>query len=109
MPQFVLMLRDNGAFPSDISAEEIQTIIGRYTAWSARMQGNGQKLRDGEGRVVVRREGGVTVTDGPYAESREIVGGFLMIEADSYEDAIRHCQDSPHLDYGSIEIRQVEF
>ena len=109
MPQFVLMLRDNGSFPTDISAEEIQAIIGKYNAWSARMKGKGQKLRDGEGKVVVRKDGGVTVTDGPYAESREIIGGFIVIEADSYEDAVRHCQDAPHLDFGSIEIRRVEF
>lgn len=108
MPQFVLMLRDNGSFPTDISPEEIQAIIAKYSAWSARMRGHGQKLRDGEGKVVVRKDGGVTVTDGPYAESREIIGGFIVIEAESYEDVVRQCHDAPHLDFGSIEIRQVE-
>lgn len=108
MPKFVLMLRDNGSFPSHISPEEIQAIIEKYRVWNARVGGEGQKLRDDEGRVLVRQSGGVTVTDGPYVESKEVVGGFMIIDADSYEDAVRHCQDSPHLEYGSIEIRQVE-
>src|SRR5688572_11820689 len=47
MPQFVLMLRDNGAFPQDISPEEIQGILERYGAWSKKVQATGQKLFDG--------------------------------------------------------------
>jgi hypothetical protein len=107
MPQFMLVLRDEG-FPGDISAEEIQAIIGRYQEWSARMRGKGEKLRDGEGRVIVRKDGGVSVTDGPYAESREVLGGYFLIEAADYDAAVRLCQDSPHLDFGSIEIREVD-
>lgn len=109
MPQFVLVLRDSGSFPTDISPEEIQAIIGRYNDWNARMGGRGQKLRDGEGRVVVRKDSGVTITDGPYIESKEVVGGYMIVEAESYDDVLRHCQDSPHLEFGSIEIRQIEF
>ena len=108
MPQFVVMLRDSGSFPSDISAEEIQSIIQKYGEWIQSMGGQGQKLRDGEGRIVLREADRVTVTDGPYTESKEILGGYFLVEADSYDDVVSRCQDSPHLEYGSIEIRQVE-
>jgi hypothetical protein len=108
MPQFVLMLRDNGSFPSNISPEEIQAIIEKYRVWNERVGGSGEKLRDDEGRILVRNGGSVTVTDGPYVESKEVVGGFMIIEASSYDDAVRLCQDCPHLEFGSIEIRQVE-
>jgi hypothetical protein len=108
MPQFVVMLRDSGTFPTDISPEEIQAIIQKYGEWIQKMGGAGQKLRDGEGRVVVRKDGGISVTDGPYTESKEILGGYFLVEAPSYDDVIRECQDAPHLDYGSIEIRQIE-
>lgn len=108
MPQFVLMLRDTGTFPDDISPEEIQEIIERYRVWSRKLGISGQKLRDNEGRVVVRKEGGVTITDGPYAEAKEVLGGYFLLEADDYDAALKKVEDCPHLDFGSIEIRQIE-
>jgi len=108
MPQYILMLRDSAWDPSAMSAEEIQEIIGKYRAWKMRIGGSGQKLRDGEGRVVVRKDGGVTVTDGPYAEAREILGGFMVVDANNYDEVVRLCHDSPHLEFGSIEIREIE-
>lgn len=109
MPQFVLMLRDSGSFPENISPEEIQQVLERYGAWSARLGVTGQKLVDGSGRVLVRKDGGLAVTDGPYAESREIIGGYFLLEASDYDDAAKLAEDCPHLDFGSIEIRQIEF
>lgn len=110
MPQFVLMLRDSGAFPEDISPEEIQQILERYGAWSERVGAKGQKLRDEEGRVVTRKDnGGVTVTDGPYAESKEVIGGYFVVDASDYDAAAKLVEDCPHLQFGSIEIRQIEF
>ena len=107
MPQFVLMLRDAGTWPGDLSPEEIQALMLKYRSWMEKIGGNGHKLRDDEGRVVVGKDG-VSVTDGPYAESKEILGGYMLVEADSYDDVVRQCQDSPHLAFGSIEIRQIE-
>ena len=109
MPQFVLMLRDSGAaFPDEMSAEDIQQILEGYGAWAAKVQAQGQKLRDGEGRVIVRKDGGVAVTDGPYVESKEVIGGYFLIDAPDYESAARLAHDCPHLEFGSIEIRQIE-
>ena len=44
MPQYLLVLRDAGNFPGDISPEEIQAIIQKYIAWNERVGGTGQKL-----------------------------------------------------------------
>ncbi len=108
MPQYVLMLRDQG-FPDDISPEEIQAIIDRYSVWSEKVGARGgQKLRDGEGRVLVKKDGGLAVTDGPYTESKEVIGGYFVIEAPSYDEALALAHDCPHLDFGSIEIREIE-
>ena len=107
MPQFVLMLRDAG-FPAGISPEEIQSIIERYGAWMQKVRATGQKLFDGEGRVIVKKDGGVAVTDGPYVESKEVIGGYFVVEADDYDAAQTLVGDCPHLDFGSIEIRRIE-
>ena len=108
MPQFIVMLRDSGVWPGDLSPDEMQAVIQKYGDWVRGIGGKGNKLRDGEGRILVRKDAGITVTDGPYAEAKEVVGGYLVVEADSYEEVIRNCEASPHLDYGSIEIRQIE-
>ena len=105
MAQFVLLLRDNGSFPPDMSAEDMQNIIERYRAWSQRVGAQGQKLRDGEGRVM--RSGGA-ITDGPFTEAKEVLGGFFIINAKDYDEAVRISSDCPHLDFGSIEVREVE-
>ena len=48
------------------------------------------------------------VTDGPYAEAREVIGGLFMIEAANYDEVVELSKDCPHLDFGSIEIREVQ-
>ena len=49
------------------------------------------------------------VTDGPYAESKELLGGFYLIAAADYGEACRIAESCPHLKYGGgIEIRQID-
>ena len=50
----------------------------------------------------------IRITDGPFAESKELVGGFFLVNAESYQDAVELCRDCPHLEYGAIEVRRVE-
>ncbi len=69
----------------------------------------GDKLTDEPGKVMRRKDTQVRVTDGPYSESKEVLGGYYMIEADSYDKAIDYARDCPGLDYGgTIEVRQVD-
>ena len=47
-------------------------------------------------------------TDGPYSETKEVLGGYYTIEAASYEEAVSRALEHPHLEYGgTIEVRQV--
>lgn len=113
MPSYVLLLHDTGSFPEDISPEEIQAIIKRYVDWRERVKGNGRaiagyKLVDGEGRVVRGKGAEASVTHGPYAEAREVIGGLFVLDAQSYDEALALSRDCPHLDFGFIEIREVE-
>jgi hypothetical protein len=47
------------------------------------------------------------VTDGPFAETKELLAGFNLIEADSLEDAVRIAHEFPWIRFGSIEVRPV--
>ncbi len=104
MPRYALVLRDNG-FPPGLSPTELQASLMRYKAWLEKVgRLGGEKLKDRNGKVMKRG----SVTDGPYVESKEVIGGFMIIEARDYDEAVRLCSDHPHLDIGSIEIREIE-
>ncbi|MGH9457050.1 MAG: YciI family protein [Thermoanaerobaculia bacterium] len=113
MAKYMLLLRDNGTFDSGISPEEIQAIIQRYGDWRDALRKRGKlaasnKLSDGEGKLVRRNGSSLAVTDGPFAEAKEVIGGYFLLEADSYDEALALSRDCPHLDFGSIEIRRVD-
>jgi len=109
MPKFVLFLRDDGRWNPNMSSAEMQAIIQRYGQWRASVQpALGHKLHDGQGRVLRRNDGGLKVTDGPFAEAREVMGGLFVIEAAGYDEDVEVAKGCPHLDFGTIEIRQIQ-
>jgi hypothetical protein len=113
MPTYLLFLHEDPSVFERVSPEEMQAIIQKYSNWKQRMLDagaltGGEKLQDGTGRVLRGTGGRPSVTDGPYTESKEIIGGFFEIRAESYEQAVQAASDCPHLEYGAIEIREVE-
>lgn len=112
MPKYTLMLREAGNVFANMSPAEIQAIVARYSAWAAELRAagklTGHKLRDAQGRVMRRTGGRVVVTDGPFTEAKEVIGGLFIVDADSYDDAVTIANDCPHLDFGSIEVREIE-
>ena len=112
MESYILLLHETAMTP-DISPEEMQAIIGRYKAWGQKMReagrmAGGNKLEDRTGRVVRGEGAGMRVTDGPYAETKDVVGGYFVILAESYEDAVEWSKDCPHLSFGTIEVRKIQ-
>jgi hypothetical protein len=113
MPNYLLFLHEDPETFSEASADEIQAIIQKYYDWKTRMQTSGvlvggEKLQDGTGRVLRQVNGQISIKDGPYTESKEVIGGLFEIRADNYEAAVEATRDCPHLDYGTIEIREIE-
>jgi hypothetical protein len=111
MPKFVLLLHDTG-FEPGLSPDQMQAIVERYIAWRTKVATGraveGHKLSDGQGRVIRGTGSSMKVTDGPYAEAREVIGGLFIIDAANYDEVLELCKDCPHLEFGSIEIREVE-
>lgn len=58
-------------------------------------------------RSVRVREGRTSILDGPFAETKEVLAGFNLIEAASMEEAVRIAQELPWTRYGCIEVRPV--
>jgi hypothetical protein len=113
MERYMLLLRaEPGQFES-LSPEEIQGILQRFAKWrealtAAGHNPEGQKLRDRTGRQLRLSEGKMIVTDGPYAETREILGGYYAFDADSFDQAVELAKGCPILPFGPIEIREIE-
>ncbi|MET0216283.1 MAG: YciI family protein [Vicinamibacterales bacterium] len=114
MPKYMLLLHDNPASFEGVSPDEMQKIVEKYIVWGKKLREAGvwrasDKLTDEPGRVMRRKDGQVRVTDGPYSESKEVLGGYYLIEVGSYDNAVEHARDCPHLEYGgTIEVRQVD-
>lgn len=90
--------------------EESQQIMQKWLAWmqnltaSGNLKDPGQPLED-EGKVVRDR---ATVTDGPYAEAKDLVGGFTLVEADGIAQAAKLAGSCPILEVGgTVEVRPV--
>ena len=114
MPNYMLFLHMNSNRPRPTSPDDIMAVTKAYMAWADRMRAEG-RLKGGEkltfdaGKVMRPKNGKVTVTDGPYAESKELVGGYFAISAKDYDEACRIAESCPHLGYGgTIEVRQVD-
>jgi hypothetical protein len=68
-----------------------------------------EPLQSARTAATVRvRNGRMQVTDGPFAETKEMVGGFFLIEARDREEAIRIASEWPSARFGSIEVRPLE-
>ena len=108
MATFLLLLK-GGDF-SGYSPEEHQKILKDYLDWSQKLRAQGKykggDALKGAGRVLSAKDG--RVLDGPFTETKEIVGGYFLIEEPSLEGATATAKDCPHLKYkGSIELREI--
>lgn len=98
------------AFPG----HERRAISDEAMAYCDKLQKSGQLLAASplhpiETATTVRvREGKTTTTDGPFAETKEQLGGFLMIDVPDLNDAIRIAAQFPAAKFGSIEVRPMK-
>ena len=115
MNNYILFLRNETIDFSSYSPEESQKIMSDFDKWNTEMIKEGLliasgSLQGGEGRTF--RAGNI-VTDGPYSEAKEVVTGFLMIQANDLDHASEIASKSPFLPRGgSVEVRpipQMEF
>jgi hypothetical protein len=108
--EYLLLFR-GGEWYKGLSQEELQTVVSQCKAWFDQLAAHG-KIKAGqplarEGAIVSGRNGRV-VADGPFAESKEVIGGYLLLRADSLAEAVAIAKGSPGLAYGTaIEVRPV--
>lgn len=108
--EYMVLFRTNG-WDKDLSPEEMQAVLSRTMEWFDRLFEAGviraaQPLFE-EGRMV-SGPGGRLVADGPFAESKESVAGYMIVRALSLEEAVKIARAWPMLDCGGLaEVRPV--
>jgi hypothetical protein len=97
-----------------LSESESQTLDDESLAYDRTLQERGhliaaQALESVQAATTVRFRGGkLSITDGPFAETTEQIGGFLLIEAKDLNEAIQLVSKVPVLRLGSIEVRPIK-
>ena len=80
----------------------------RRTVTAVRTESRGEALHPTQSAKTVRlREGEQLVTDGPFAETKEQLGGYYLVDVETEEEAVRWAAKIPSAPYGSIEVRPV--
>ncbi len=110
MTKYLYLFRGGDARRAQQSPEEMQAHMQKWGVW---MNGLAEKgiLDSGlplgnDGKVVAKD--GKTVTDGPFAEGAEIVGGYLIVNADSLDKATDISKDCPIFEHeGTVEVREI--
>ena len=108
--KYLLLFRGND-WHKDLSPEEMQSIAGQWMAWFNRLTEQGKAVAGnplkGEGRLVSGKQGRV-VADGPFAESKEAIGGYFLLHVRSLDEAVSIARECPGLAYGvKVEVRPV--
>ncbi len=110
MANFLFVYRSPAAAGNKMTPEQMQQMMQKWEAWMGEGLQKGWIVDTGdaltqEGRVVTAKK---VVTDGPFVESKEIVGGFSIIQADSVDAAAELAKGCPGLlAGGSVEVRAL--
>jgi len=105
-----LVLFRNTAWYGDLSPEEVQRLMGGWMAWFDALVAEGKCLGgqslDREGRVIQGADR--QITDGPFAEAKESVAGYVILRVDNIEEATEIARQNPGIPHGVIvEVRPL--
>ena len=108
--EYMLLFRGND-WHKGLSQEQIQKVSNDWMSWFERLGTQGKVTAgsplEREGKIVSGKNGRV-VADGPFAESKEAIGGYFLLRVDSLDEAVAIAQQCPGLAYGAqVEVRPV--
>jgi hypothetical protein len=107
---YLLLLR-NTQLEKRLSLDEMQEAMRRFSGWLDRWTQagaikTGQPLGN-EGKTIMGAKSR-TLADGPFPEAKEAVGGYILVQADSFDEAVKIASEWPLLDYDAfVEVRPV--
>jgi hypothetical protein len=111
--QYLLLIYGSEAEEAATSADEMGKIMAGYNVFtqgiiqSGAMVGSNRLRPTSDATTVRVRDGKTLATDGPFAETREALGGYYLVEAKDLDEAVAIAAKIPTAQYGSIEVRPV--
>lgn len=112
MKYLALIYAAQGAGPQ-VNTPEMGALMGAYQAAGqaydqAGVRLAGEALQPVETATSIRiRDGKTELMDGPFAETKEQLGGFYLFDCDTLDDAIKYAKMIPTAEYGTIEVRPI--
>lgn len=111
MAEYLLLFRGGDAEEAQQSPEKWQAHMEKWMQWMGGLKEEGKLIGAQPlvttGKVVSGTQ--KVVTDGPYMEGKEIVGGYLACKADSYDEAVAIANNCPILEHdGIVEVREIK-
>jgi hypothetical protein len=109
MTKYMFLLYNDPSWYQKLSPDEMQKATEKYMAWTSQpFVVDSKRLQPDPGRVIRPNGGNPRATDGPYSETKEVLGGYYTVESASYDEAVQLALGHPHLEYGgTIEVRHV--
>ncbi len=111
--KYLCLIYQDESVTQTLPKAEAEKIHGEYLAFTDEIKKSGgllgsNRLQPTQTATTVRvRNGEVTVTDGPFAETKEQLGGYYLIETRDFNEAIQIAPKIPSAHFGSIEVRPV--
>jgi hypothetical protein len=111
--RYLMLICTDESADTATSPAEAEASMAEYGAWMEEMGGRGvlqggERLRPTTDATTVRVQDGETVTsDGPFAETKEQIGGYFVVEAKDLDEAIEIAAKIPGARFGSIEVRPI--
>ena len=111
--QYMLMIQTAQELLPEQGSQEFNEMMAGYFAFTEEVKETGvfvagDPLQGRETATTVRIRGGEkTVTDGPFAETKELLAGYYLLECETLDEALAYAEKIPGVKYGSVEIRPV--
>ena len=110
--RFLFLIHGDGDAEAALSADERRAIVAEHMAYASMLRVRGAHVAgealEGPGSAAVVRPGPTPiVTDGPFAETKEALGGFYLVDCKDLDRAIELASRIPDVRHGSVEIRPI--
>jgi hypothetical protein len=116
MPKYAALIYSPAETEGQETPEDVERVMAEYNEFTANavaagVMAGGEALHDSNTATTIEVQGGkggeTVFTDGPFAETKEILGGFYLLDVADLDEALNWAQQIPGAWYGKVEVRPI--